>query len=114
MDDAAAKAIKGVTQITPLPHGVAVIGETVEATMKGKAALKVAWSSASPARSYTTSANIAEEYRKLAADWSRKSVDMVKEGDAAGAIAGAAKALSADYVSYRCAQRCVEPSRATV
>jgi isoquinoline 1-oxidoreductase beta subunit len=114
IDDAAAKAIKGVTQITPLPHGVAVIGETVEATMKAKAALKVAWSSASPARSYTTSANIAEEYRKLAADWSQKSVDMVKEGDAAGAIAGAAKVISADYFSDHVAHICMEPMSATV
>ena len=27
-----------------LPHGVAVVGDTLEATMKGKAALKVTWS----------------------------------------------------------------------
>ena len=50
VDDAAAKAVKGVIAVHPLPNGVAVIGDTVEATMKGKAALKVTWTTASPAR----------------------------------------------------------------
>jgi isoquinoline 1-oxidoreductase beta subunit len=82
--------------------------------MKGKAALKVTWSNTSQARQYTTAANIAEEYRKLAADWSQKSVDMVKEGDAAAAIAGAAKVLTADYFADHVAHICMEPMNATV
>src|SRR5262249_26060037 len=98
----------------PLPHGVAVIGDTVEATIKGKAALKVTWSNSAPARNYTTSANIAEEYHKLATDWSQKSVDMVKEGDPAGAIGKAAKVLTADYFCDHVAHVCMEPMNATV
>ena len=113
IDDAAAKAVKGVVQVTALPSGVAVVGETVEATMKGKAALKVIWSTTSAARNYTTSANTAEEYRKLASDWTQKSVDMVKEGDAAGAISSAAKVLSAEYLSDHVAHICMEPMSAT-
>jgi isoquinoline 1-oxidoreductase subunit beta len=114
IDDSGAKAVKGVVQVTPLPHGVAVIGDTVEATRNGKAALKVTWSNSAPARNYTTSANIAEEYRKLAADWSQKSVDMVKEGDPAGAIGKAAKVLTADYFCDHVAHVCMEPMNATV
>ena len=38
------RPIKGIVKIVPLPSGVGVIGETVEATMKAKAALKVTWS----------------------------------------------------------------------
>jgi isoquinoline 1-oxidoreductase subunit beta len=114
IDDSGAKALKGIVQVTPLPHGVAVIGDTVEATMKGKAALKVTWSNSAVARNYTTSANIAEEYRKLAADWSQKSVDMVKEGDPASAIANAAKVLTADYFCDHVAHVCMEPMNATV
>ena len=42
--------IKGVTRVIPLPFGVAVVGETVEATRLGRQALKVQWdTSASPA-----------------------------------------------------------------
>ena len=50
IDDSAAKAVKGVTGVMALPHGVAVIGHTLEATMKGKAALKVTWTTTSKAR----------------------------------------------------------------
>ena len=35
--------IKGVTRVIPLPFGVAVVGDTVEATRTGRNALKVAW-----------------------------------------------------------------------
>ena len=35
--------IKGVTRVIPLPFGVAVIGDTVEATRSGRNALKVKW-----------------------------------------------------------------------
>jgi isoquinoline 1-oxidoreductase beta subunit len=52
VDDAAAKAVKGVVAVAPLPYGVAVVGTTVEATKKGKAALKVEWSKTAVARSY--------------------------------------------------------------
>jgi CO/xanthine dehydrogenase Mo-binding subunit len=58
IDDSGAKAVKGVVQVTPLPHGVAVIGDTVEGTIKGKAAHKVTWSNSAAARNYTTSANM--------------------------------------------------------
>ena len=33
----------GVTRVIPLPFGVAVIGDTVEATRLGRFALKVKW-----------------------------------------------------------------------
>src|SRR5215510_13314398 len=35
--------LKGVTKVIPLPFGVAVIGDTVEATRAGRNALKVKW-----------------------------------------------------------------------
>jgi isoquinoline 1-oxidoreductase subunit beta len=113
IEDAATKALKGVVQVTPLPHGVAVVADTIQTAMKGKAALKVTWSKTSPARSYNTSANTAEEYRKLAADWSQKSVDMMREGDASAAIGGAAKVIAADYFSDHVAHVCMEPMNAT-
>jgi isoquinoline 1-oxidoreductase beta subunit len=41
VDDTAAKAVKGVSAIVPLPWGVGVVGDGYEAVHKGKAALKV-------------------------------------------------------------------------
>jgi isoquinoline 1-oxidoreductase beta subunit len=35
--------VKGVTKVIPLPFGVAVIGDTVEATRSGLQALKATW-----------------------------------------------------------------------
>jgi isoquinoline 1-oxidoreductase beta subunit len=35
--------VKGVTEVIPLPFGVAVIGDTVEATRSGLQALKATW-----------------------------------------------------------------------
>ena len=83
IDDAAAKAVKGVVAVQPLPNGVAVIGHTLEATTKGKAALKVTWTNASPARKWSNE-SLAAEYTKIAGDKAQQGVDMLKNGDAAG------------------------------
>ena len=45
IEAAEAKAVRGITQIVPLPYGVGIIGETVEATKRAKALLKMMWTS---------------------------------------------------------------------
>ncbi len=112
VDDGAAKAVKGITAVTPMPFGVAVIGDTVEGTKKAKALLKVTWTTTAKARSYTSS-KIAEEYRQIAADKSQKGFPMIKNGDAPTAIAGAAKVISADYTNDHVSHTCMEPMNAT-
>jgi len=112
VDDSAAKAVKGITAITPMPFGVAVVGSTVEATKKAKALLKVTWSTNAQARSYTTS-ELAEDYRKIAADRSVQSVAMVKNGDADAAISGAAKVMTAEYINDHVTHATMEPMNAT-
>ena len=112
IDDSAAKAVKGVVAVTTLLQGIAVIGHTLEATMKGKAALKVTWSTTSPARKHSNE-TLAADYRKIAGDWSHPGVDMVKQGDPAPAIAGAAKTFAADFVADHVAHCCMEPMNAT-
>ena len=112
IDDKAAKAVKGVMAVHALPNGVAVVGKTLEATMKGKAALKVTWTNTSPARKWSND-SLAAEYTKIAADRSHPAVDMLKHGDAAGAIGKAAKVLSANYVVDHVAHCCMEPLNAT-
>jgi isoquinoline 1-oxidoreductase beta subunit len=112
VDAAAAKAVKGVIAVMPLPHGVAVVADTAEASMKGKAALKVTWSTTSPARSHSNDSLISE-YQNIARDWSHPSVDMVKRGEPAEAIAKAAKVIAADFAVDHVAHCCLEPLNAT-
>lgn len=112
IDDTAAKAVKGVIGVHPLPSGVAVVGKTLEATMKGKAALKVTWTKTSKARKWSND-TLAAAYKKIAGDWSHKAVDMLKHGDAAGAIGKAKKVLAADFVNDHVAHCAMEPLNAT-
>jgi isoquinoline 1-oxidoreductase beta subunit len=112
IDDTGAKSVKGIIAVTPLPHGVAVVGDTIEATMKAKALLKVTWSQTSPARQHSNE-SLAGDYAKIANDWSHAAVDMVKTGDAAGAIGTAAKVLSANFTADHVAHCCMEPLNAT-
>jgi isoquinoline 1-oxidoreductase beta subunit len=112
IDDAAAKAVKGVVQIVPLPYGVGVIGNTVEATKKGKAALKVTWSNQAKARSYTSDA-VLKEYLAAAQNLSKEAVVVHKHGDTEAAFRGAAKVVKADYLSDHVAHACMEPMNAT-
>ena len=112
IDDSAAKAVEGVIAVQPLPTGVAVVADTVEASMKGKAALKVTWTTTSPARKYSND-TLAAEYSKTASDWTHLGVDMLKQGDADGAIGKAAKVLSGDFVVDHVAHCCMEPLNAT-
>src|SRR5262249_22781597 len=77
-------------------------------SMKGKAALKVAWSKTAQPRAYT-SAGILEDYRAVAADPGQKGAEMVKKGDAGAALAGAAKVITADFLSDHVAHVCMEP-----
>lgn len=115
VDDSAAKAVKGIKAITPMPFGVAVIGDTVEGTKKAKALLesKVTWSKTAPGRNYTSS-KIMEEYRQIAADKAQKGFPMVKKGgDAPAAVAGAAKTLVVEYQNDHVTHACMEPMNAT-
>jgi isoquinoline 1-oxidoreductase beta subunit len=112
IDDAAAKKVKGVMKIVPLPKGVGIIGDTVEGTQKAKALLKVTWSKTAKARSYDSD-KIVEDYGAVARDLNQKGVPMVAQGDAAAALAGAAKVVSADFFSDHVAHAQLEPLNAT-
>lgn len=113
VDDAAAKAVKGVVQVVSLPVGVGVIADTVEGAMRGKAALKVTWSKAAPGQSYNDDGILAD-YRTIAADWAKPGIEMVKKGDADAALKGAAKVMTAEYFSDHVSHVCMEPLNATV
>jgi isoquinoline 1-oxidoreductase beta subunit len=112
IEAAAAKAVRGITQIVALPYGVGIIGETVEATIKAKKLLKVTWTSASRVRNYTSD-KLLQDYRTIARDLRKVGVDVHRDGDAAAAIAGAAKVIAVDYLSDHVHHATMEPMNAT-
>jgi isoquinoline 1-oxidoreductase subunit beta len=119
IDDAAAKAVKGVVKIVPLQPGPGVIGgvgviaETIEASMRAKSLLKVTWTKKAQAQNYDDD-RVLQDYRAIAADWSKPGVEMVSAGDADGAIKSAAKVISVDYLSDHVSHVCMEPLNVTV
>ena len=112
VDDSAAKAVKGVVAVAPLPYGVAVIGTTVEATKTGKAALKVEWSKTALARSYDSD-KVAADYLAVARDEKKEGVLVHKHGDIAKELAGAAKVITAEFTTAHVAHATMEPMNAT-
>tara|TARA_B100000029_G_scaffold239970_2_gene237158 strand:+ start:13958 stop:16222 length:2265 start_codon:yes stop_codon:yes gene_type:complete len=67
IDDSMAKTIEGVIDVITLPYGVAVVGETVEATFWGKNALEVTWSNNSPFRNVNQNETL-DKYESHARD----------------------------------------------
>ena len=112
IDDAAARAVPGVTAVVPLPYGVGVIGETVEATTRAKELLEVTWSRTSRVRGYS-SALLLTAYRDVGRDLSEHGVTARDDGGAAAAIAGAARVITADYLSDHVHHATMEPMNAT-
>jgi isoquinoline 1-oxidoreductase beta subunit len=110
MDDVG--KIKGVTKVLPLPFGVAVIGDTVEATRAGRNALKVKWDTTGAAAANTDSAKAKEEYAAKGKDPNATAIAEYKVGDAAAALGSAAKTLEAAYWSEYCYHAQMEPMNA--
>ncbi len=104
--------INGVTRVIPLPFGVAVVGETVEATRLGRQALKVTWDTSGSVAAPFDSEKAKEEYAKKAADPNAQAMDAFKTGDADKALAGAATKLEAAYWSEHTYHAQMEPMNA--
>jgi isoquinoline 1-oxidoreductase subunit beta len=102
-------AIKGVTKVLPLPFGVAVLGDTVEATRTGRNALKVKWDTSGAAAKAFDSEKSKEEYARQGQDPNAKAMDAYKVGDARAALGGAAKTVEATYWSEHCYHAQMEP-----
>src|SRR4051812_16223906 len=104
--------IKGVTRVIPLPFGVAVIGDTVEATRLGRFALKVKWDNSASKAAPFDSAKAFDEYARKAKDPAAEVKEAYKTGDAEKALSGAAKMLEAAYSSEHTYHAQMEPMNA--
>jgi isoquinoline 1-oxidoreductase beta subunit len=108
VDDAAAKAVKGVRQIVLLDDAVAVVADHMGAAKKGLAALKIEWDDG-PNADLTTEA-IGDE---LARATLRQGVVAQNIGDVESALAGAAVKIDATYQLPFLAHATMEPMNCT-
>ena len=114
VDDSAARAVPGVTDIVTLPYGVAVVGETVEGTIWGKNALQVAWSENSRFRE-TDQARDLDDYEARARDLSFSTDNPLWQdvGDIGPAFESADRVIEAVFRSEPAYHAQMEPLNAT-
>jgi isoquinoline 1-oxidoreductase beta subunit len=112
-DASKTKAVKGVVDVvafsTPVTNGVAVLAADFWSAKKGRDALTVEWDESSAFKQ--SSADIMADYRKLA---EQPGTVARNQGDAAGALAGAARTLEAAYEFPYLAHAAMEPMNCVV
>lgn len=104
VDDAKALAIPGVVKVVRVPSGVAVAATSFWAASKGREALAIEWDE-SRAETRGT-AELLAEYKALA---EKPGAPARVEGDAAKALAGAAKTVTASFEFPYLAHAPMEP-----
>ena len=109
VDDAKAKALPGVQQVVRLADAVAVVADDTWAAKRGLAALDIRWDEGPNATLST-----ADIVQQLATASQKAGVVARKQGDAAGAMAGAAQKVEAIYELPFLAHATMEPVNCTV
>jgi isoquinoline 1-oxidoreductase beta subunit len=109
VDDAAAKAVKGVRQIVQLDDAVAVVADHMGAAKKGLAALVIQWDNGPNATLSTE--NIARDLEKGTLN---SGAVAQNEGDVTKAIAQAVTKVEATYQVPFLAHAAMEPMNCTV
>jgi isoquinoline 1-oxidoreductase beta subunit len=113
VDDAAARATPGVSDVVKVPGGVAVIGNSVEATQAAKNRLKATWTAA-PAGQLDSERSL-DDYVAIARDKSRDGTPWRPTGDAKAAMEKAAAVLRSEVYRTRYVYHGqMEPMNATV
>ncbi len=108
VDDAAAKAVKGVRQIVRLDDAVAVVADHMGAAKKGLAALKIEWDDGAHAK--LTTDTIAAELEKATRNAGPVAQNV---GDVDNAMAGAVTKVEAIYQVPFLAHATMEPMNCT-
>ena len=108
-DAARAKAIKGVVDAVAIPTGVAVLAPDFWTAKRGRDALAIEWDETQAFRA--SSEDILAQYRELA---DKPGAVARNDGDAAKALAGAAKRLDADFEFPYLAHAPMEPLNCVV
>ena len=103
-DASAARRVPGVTDVVPVPSGVAVVARGAWAAIKGRNALRIDWDET--AAETRGSAELYAAYRVLAAQPGARAR---RQGDPEAALAGAARVLEAVYEFPYLAHTPMEP-----
>src|SRR5260370_2318148 len=109
VDSAEALKIPGVRAVEQIPSGVAVVAERFWAAKQGRDKLKISWDEGENAQLSTE--KMLQEFSRLSA--SSGSIAK-KTGDPAGALAGAAKIITAEYDVPYLAHAMMEPLNCVV
>ncbi len=104
LDGAAAKSVRGVTDVVPIPSGVAVLARDFWAAKKGRDALRVEWDETDAFK--LGSSEILAQYRELA---KQPGAVARSDGDANAAYERAAKKLEAEFEFPYLAHAAMEP-----
>ena len=110
IDDAAARAVPGVTDVVRLPAGVAVVGNTVEATQAAKKLLKVTWTDA-PAAHHDSERALAD-FAAIARDKPRRH-HVTSRRRRQGGDGAAARVFRGEYRTRYIYHAQMEPMNAT-
>jgi isoquinoline 1-oxidoreductase beta subunit len=113
VDDTRARQVPGITDVVKLPGGVAVIGNSVEATQAAKQLLKVTWTNGNTPSAVLDSERALDEFAAIARDKTQAGVDFHKSGDVAAAMQGAAKVMRAEFRTRYVYHAQMEPLNAT-
>jgi isoquinoline 1-oxidoreductase beta subunit len=108
-DASKAKVVKGVVDVVAIPGGVAVLASDFWSAKKGRDALSIDWDETGAFK--LGSGEIMAEYKRLAAT---PGLSARKEGDAAAALASAAKTFEAVYEFPYLAHATMEPMNCVV
>lgn len=111
VEDAEARAVKGVFDVVSLPDGVAVVAESLWAALGARSLLQIMWSETSPARGFNSDATLAA-YAEAARDPEAEAAVWAEKGDAPSAIANADRRLSHLYLSDYAYHAQIEPMAA--
>ena len=104
VDEAGAKAVRGVKQVLAVPSGIAVVADSFWSAKKGRDALVVEWNEG-PGATIDTDA-LEAEYDRLART---PGAPALRRGDADAALVGAARRVSAQYDMPYLAHAPMEP-----
>ncbi|WP_019916386.1 xanthine dehydrogenase family protein molybdopterin-binding subunit [Methyloversatilis discipulorum] len=104
VDDKAARAVKGVSDVVVIPNGVAVLAADYWTAKKGRDALKVEWDESQAYRG--SSDAIVADYRERA---KTPGLNARNDGNAEAALAKAGKVIEAEYVFPYLAHASMEP-----
>ena len=106
-----AMAIPGVTRVIPLPFGVAVIGNSVQATRLARNVLKqkVTWNTTGAIAANFDSDKAKKDYENQGQNAMAKTMDAYKRGDALTSLVNATQTIEATYWTEHCYHAQLEP-----